>query len=198
MYNKDYYINSTISNYVDYRQKKFEGLANDLLKYLQGSTKVLDYGAATGGLVRALLDRSVDCIGIDISSWAVDFGRNHYSLHNNLYHYDNAILFDLLIHNIFDAVLFLDVLEHIPTTELNLILNTIKTNKIIVRIPVSRNEGEDFVLDVSKNDKTHIQVHSKKYWLDLLSSIGYNIFSSLDENHIYDSEGVLAGIFTKI
>lgn len=192
MFNKDYYINSTKSNYTDYREKKFIGLANDLYPYVKNKS-VLDYGAATGGLIYELTNRNVYCKGTDISYWAVEYGKKHYNLDNKLYHYNPKLLADL-----FDVVLFLDVLEHIPDEELNTLLNMLQAKELIVRIPVSAYEGEDFVLEVSKNDKTHIQIHSKKWWLDLFSKYGYNIKVFLNTSSIYDSEGVLAAILVKV
>lgn len=190
LFNKDYFVNSDISNYTDYRKKKFEGLADDLYPYLKWKT-VLDYGAATGGLVYELSNRLIYCEGTDISLWAIEYGKKYYNLGQRLHYYNHDLL---LMH--FDVVLFLDVLEHIPSEELKVILTNLNALELIIRIPVSANEGEDFVLDVSKNDKTHIQVHSKKWWLDLFSNAGYNKFIPLIEKNIYDSEGVLAGIFT--
>jgi SAM-dependent methyltransferase len=191
-FNKDYYVDSTISNYKDYRQKKFAKLADDLYPYL-AHRKVLDYGCATGGLMFELYLRDVSCVGTDISLWAVEFGRKHYGLSEEKLQHDNS----QLVTKNFDVVLFLDVLEHIPTVELETLIENIKANQLIVRIPVSENEGEDFVLDVSKNDKTHIQIHSKQWWLDLFSKYGYNKFKALKETNIYNSDGVLAGVLIK-
>ena len=192
LFNRDYYVDSKISNYKDYRQKKFSGLADDLYPYL-AHRKVLDYGCATGGLMHELYLRDVSCKGTDISFWAVEFGRQRYSFPKDRIYHDAF----WLLQESFDFVLFLDVLEHIPSNILENLLDMTKANQLIVRIPVAENEGEDFVLDVSKNDKTHIQVHSKQWWLDLLTKYGYNIYIPLKEHHIYDSEGVLAGIFRK-
>ena len=191
IFDKDYYVDSKISNYVDYREKKFMDLARDLLPFLIGKS-VLDYGAATGGLMLELQNRHIYCEGTDISVWAVNYGKKHYNLGHLLHYYDPSLLM-----NNFDIVLFLDVLEHVPQDELGLIFNSVISDILIIRIPVSAKEGEDFVLDVSKNDKTHIQIHSKQWWLDFFSVYGYNIFTPLDKVSIYDSEGVLAGILQR-
>lgn len=191
MFNKDYYINSTISNYTDYREKKFIGLANDLYPYVKNKS-VLDYGAATGAFMKELINMGVFCMGTDISYWAVDFGVKHYKLGKRLLHYNISLLGED-----FDVVLFLDVLEHIPFEELNYVLDLLHALQVIVRIPVSAKEGEDFVLDVSKNDKTHIQIHPKEWWFALFEKHGYNNFTPLNEENIYDSEGVLAGVLRR-
>ncbi len=191
-FDKNYYVKSTISNYDDYREKKFSGLADDLLPYLKHKC-VLDYGAATGGLIYELTERYVYCEGTDISHWAVEFGKKHYNLANLLHHYDPGLLSGM-----FDVVLFLDVLEHIPEDALHSLLGSITVaNTIIVRIPVAAIEGEDFVLEVSKNDKTHIQIHSKQWWLDLFAKYDYNLETVLNSTHIYDSKGVLAVVLNR-
>lgn len=190
MFDENYYINSTISNYSDYREKKFTGLANDLFPYLRNKI-VLDYGAATGGLVHSLRELGISCVGTDISYWAITYGRKHYGLPEDVLQLYNMQLLEYH----FDTVLFLDVLEHIPNYDLNNILEIIKAPQIIVRIPVSSVEGEDFVLDVSKNDKTHIQVHAKEWWFSSFREAYYTEFLPLSTDNIYDSEGVMAGIF---
>ncbi len=191
IFNKDYYVNSKISNYTDYREKKFFNLAEDLYSYLKGKS-VLDYGAATGGLVYELLNRLIYCEGTDISHWAIEYGKKKYDMEHMLHHYNPSLLLED-----FDVVLFLDVLEHIPNDELLYIFSLLKAKQVIIRIPVSKNEGEDFVLEVSKNDKTHIQVHCKEWWLDLFKEYSYNKFVPLNKESIYDSEGVLAGILQR-
>jgi 2-polyprenyl-3-methyl-5-hydroxy-6-metoxy-1,4-benzoquinol methylase len=192
MYNKDYYVDSKISNYQDYRKKKFSGLADDLYPYL-AHKKILDYGCATGGLVHELYLRDVSCKGTDVSRWAIDFGRQRYGFMKDKLVHDAF----WLLQEDFGVVLFLDVLEHIPDDHLNCVLDMLKANQLIVRIPVSKIEGEDFVLDVSKNDKTHIQIHSRGWWLDTFKKYGYTAFVALNEPNIYNSEGVLAGILKR-
>lgn len=192
LFNKDYYVNSKISNYEDYRQKKFSGLASDLFPYIKHKC-VLDYGAATGGLIYELTKLGVYCEGTDISYWAVEYGKKHYNLEYLLHHYNPELLAAD-----FNLVLFLDVLEHIPDEELYSALNKLKAVELILRIPVSKVEGDDFVLDVSKNDKTHIQIHSKQWWFGLFAKYGYCVHKTLKKENIYDSDGVLAVILRRV
>lgn len=185
LYDKNYYVKSKISNYTDYRKKKFDGLATDLFSFVAGK-RVLDYGAATGGLVKALFDKGIDIVGTDISTWAVDYGKSEYKLGDRLQYYSPDLLFGR-----YDLVLFLDVLEHIDTKELIKIVSKIRANEVIVRIPVSKNEGELFVLSVSNNDKTHIQIHCRRWWIDLFKGYGFDNFERIEKDNIYDSAGVL-------
>ena len=157
---------------------------------LTTETEILDFGAAIGGLLYALKSNGINnVIGTDISYWAIDFGRKQYGLSKKELQYYNI---QLLEHR-FDCIFFLDVLEHIYTDEIHKILTIAKADTIAVRIPVSLVEGDDFVLDVSKNDKTHIQIHTKEWWIDMFDKHGYSEFEIFNKDNIYDSEGVLAG-----
>jgi len=188
-YNETYYINSSISNYTDYRKKKFDGLANDLFTYFNlNSKKILDYGAATGGLISSLKNLGCMVKGVDISIWAVEYGRQNYNLSETELTTTNNFNFN----ETFDKIIMLDVLEHLNINYLNSLLEKIYKTDIIIRIPVSKNEGEDFVLDVSKNDKTHIQIHDKIWWCEFFKKYKYS-FKPLNLSNIYDSEGVMAG-----
>lgn len=188
-----YYVDSNVSNYSNYRLKKFEDLAKDLSEYLDKKSKILDFGAATGGLVSALRNMGyINIIGTDISYWAIEQGRIMYKLDKNiLQHYNRQLLEDS------EIIIMLDVLEHISDEELNKILSLLKSSTLILRIPVTKKEGEDFVLDISKNDKTHIQIHCKEWWSSILNKYGYTLKTYLNSKSIYDSEGVLAAIYIR-
>jgi cytidyltransferase-like protein len=173
--------------------RSFGEQANNIIKIfdLKDKDSLLDFGCAYGGLLNALSRKgNYNLIGTDISTWAIEFGKQTFK-DIILYHYNR----DLLIWS-FDYILFLDVLEHMNDVELKKIFHLLTTNKpkkILIRIPVSKKEGEDFVLECSKKDKTHIQCHDKNWWLRKFKAMGYN-FEPVNEKSIYDSEGVLAGI----
>ena len=191
-----YFQDSETSNYQDYTKRKFERLAADLVSGLglARTDSVLDFGCATGGLVSAMRVLGYSrVIGTDISYWAISQGREMYGLGKAVLHHYNR----QLLEGDFDVVLFLDVLEHISTGELDNLLGCLATNRIAVRIPVSAREGEHFVLEVSRNDKTHLQIHTKIHWLDLLSRFGFVVEQVLQSKSIYDSPGVLARVFKR-
>lgn len=190
-FEENYFVKSDISNYRNYKDKKFHCLAADLKNLLIGK-KVLDFGCATGGLTAALRDENIDCIGTDISYWAIAFGRDAYGLPPSALQFYNRQLLD----EPFDIVLFLDVLEHISTEELHAMFRIMKAREIIVRIPVALAEGQDFFLDVSRNDKTHIQVHSKGWWGSFFQRYGYNDGMVIVTDSIYDAPGVMAMKFS--
>jgi 2-polyprenyl-3-methyl-5-hydroxy-6-metoxy-1,4-benzoquinol methylase len=194
-FEKDYYINSNISNYDNYTCKKFSGLFNDLINLsINKEDTILDFGCATGGLVNCFYQNGYSIKGTDISYWAINYGRKQYDLSSEILNHYNRQLLECQ----FNFIFFLDVLEHIPFEELNELLSLIKnTNKLIVRIPVSKIEGENFVLEVSKNDKTHIQIHDKDWWINLFKNHGFINNNIISKEYIYESEGVLAREFYK-
>ena len=197
IFERDYFQNSEVSNYQDYTSRKFEDLADDLVSELRlgREEKVLDFGCATGGLVAALRLKGFNGVmGTDISYWAISHGRHEFGLSKDVLHHYNR----QLLEGDFATVLMLDVLEHVHTEELDNLLGCLVTPRIAVRIPVSAREGEHYVLEVSRADKTHIQVHTKDWWSSLLGKHGFvmdKLFTT--ERTIHDSDGVLARAFRR-
>lgn len=191
-----YFQDSRVSNYKDYTKRKFEYLAADLACVLAISRNslVLDFGCATGGLVAALrLIGFNNVIGTDISYWAINHGRETFGLSKEILHHYNR----QLLEGFFEIVLFLDVLEHVNTEELDNLLGCLATDRIAVRVPVSAQEGEHFVLEVSRNDKTHIQIHSREWWGDLFKRYGFVLDVVLQTKTIHDGEGVLSRTYRR-
>lgn len=190
----EYFLKSHISNYNDYTAKKFDKLCRDLVVgcNIQYKDYIVDFGCATGGLLSEFKNKGFRYLkGTDISNWAISFGQKEYGLINELEYFNSNLLWAEK-----DWLIMLDVLEHIDTPELGSVLDLISQSNIkkgiILRIPVSAQEGKNFVLDVSKNDRTHIQIHSKKFWEQLFEGIGFTTKKVLAEETIYESEGVMA------
>jgi len=92
----------------------------------------------------------------------------------------------------------LDVLEHIPSVqEIRLILKlTRKNGVLIIRIPVAVEEGQDYFLKVSRNDKTHVQCHCKTWWIKLFKECGYKLVEEFHHKKVlWSSKGVFTGVF---
>lgn len=197
MFEEKYFVQSDTSNYEDYRRKKFDNLAKELVRMLEltANSSVLDFGCATGGLLKSLKDCGLQALkGTDISYWAIEYGKANFGLNHELdFHNVN-----LLIKN-FDVILFLDVLEHVPSVgEIKKYLDLVNCETtIVVRLPVSRLEGEPYHLKVSQNDATHVQCHCKEWWIALLEEMGFRYKSILAGRHIYESKGVFARCYVK-
>lgn len=196
-FEKGYFVQSDTSNYEDYRGKKFDKLADDLIQllFLTEDTTILDFGCATGGLLKSFKERGFQTLaGTDISYWAIEYGKKTLGLEEELDYYNvNLLTCD------YDVILFLDVLEHVPSVgEIKKYLNLVKAGtRIVVRVPVSEVEGEPYVLQVSSNDSTHVQCHSKEWWINLLAECGFISGSSFIGRAIYESKGVFARCYKK-
>lgn len=191
-----YFGNSEYSNYDRYDHKCYDNLVEKLISTcnVHISDTIIDYGCATGLLLRAFKKRGYcNLIGTDISYWAINQGRKQYGLSSELQHYNRNLLEVPK-----DWLIMLDVLEHIPTLdELNNMFQLISQSTIrkgfIVRIPVSKHEGEDFYLEVSRNDKTHTQSHSTDWWLRFFKQHNLRLTRFFNEEpYIWNSTGVLA------
>jgi len=194
-FEEGYFINSSISNYDDYRKKKFDDQAKDLeVLGLKKTNSILDFGCATGGLLKSLKSRGfVNIKGTDISYWAIEYGKQIFGLDVELQFYNRQLLYFGA-----DYIFMFDVLEHLPDTELYIILKLAKQGlkkQLLIRVPVSMKEGEDFYLEVSRNDKTHIQIHSKEWWIDSLAKMGFIFKNIIESKSMYSSDGVFSGIF---
>ncbi len=195
-FERPYFQDSKTSNYKDYTHRKFNSLATELIQGagLEKDDRILDFGCATGGLVNYMRQKGFSgTIGTDISYWAISHGRKEFGLSSDVLHHYNR----QLLEGDFDIVLMLDVLEHVHTEELDNMLGCLATRRIAVRIPVSAREGEHFVLEVSRNDKTHIQIHTKIWWEELLARHGFGMDKLFTGRVIHDSEGVLSRTYKR-
>ena len=204
-YNEEYY--KTL-NYVDYlsRQDRYTKLATevtDLLKKLNlidEFSAIMDYGCATGMLVKALQDLGYGgTFGFDISDWAtqqakkiVQGSSQHIISKSDLV--DLVTCYSLMPFNI---MFCLDVLEHMEDASIRAAFSMFPSDTLIVRIPCSTNEGKSFHLDVSNRDKSHINCKTKEEWIKFFKYFGYNNVFKLNLLTIYDSEGVFCALLTK-
>jgi len=195
-YSKDYYVDSTISNYQNYLGRKYTKLAKNLIEYLflQPEDSILDYGCGTGCLLFEFKKKGFENIkGTDISFFAIESGRKIYKFDNEIEHYNRTLLEKSYKH-----ILCLDVLEHLPEYEIDFILKSASKGLkgcFILRVPVSIEEGRNYVLECSKLDKTHIQCHTRHWWVRKFQQFGYRFVEDLQLSQIYSSAGVLSACF---
>ena len=113
-------------------------------------------------------------VGTDISQWAIEHGKDMLHRIASKLQYYNRNLLD----QEHDVLLILDVLEHVPVYEIEHILRLARhgcKGAMLVRIPVSAEEGEPFVLPVSNNDPTHITCHTKGWWNAKILGCGWKV-----------------------
>jgi predicted TPR repeat methyltransferase len=195
-FEQSYFEESYCSNYLKYTDRCYDKLAVALASECSMKTKdvIVDYGCATGTLISSLKKLGFKKLtGTDISYWAIEYGKRQFHLTKELQHYNRNLLLAPK-----DWLIVLDVLEHMPTRkELRLTFKLIQTSIIrkglIVRVPVSAKEKEDFYFEESRKDKTHFQKHCKKWWLKFFASFDfYPLKYFASEPQIWDSTGVLA------
>lgn len=193
-YNKEYY---TSGNYENYLKRKFYDLAVDLSNEvnLVPDKVIVDYGCGYGGLLDELWRMGFNHLyGTDISTWVIDYGKSKFPHIADKLHYHNM---DRLTKR-FDYLFLLDVLEHMPETEIKAILTLANLREFVVaRIPISAVEGDEYALDASNRDTTHICCHTRDWWMNLFDSNGYEFKGNIKRGSIYCSYGVLAGKWVK-
>jgi len=189
MYDKDYYESNNYTNYLA-REARYERLANEILGFLNvmglAKSPVLDFGCAVGFLLRAFKKQHLDCYGVDVSEWALE------QAHKRGLHVSREVLWEEQ-HALTTA---LDVLEHMSEEDLTHFIENLNTKVIVFRMPICANEGEDYVLEVSRVDPTHNIRWTKQQWEEFFNKHGY-VTVDLNLNTIYNSDGVYAGIAFK-
>lgn len=190
-------------NYSDYalRKQKYKSTAEDIVKYFfpksmeydhKGEYSVLDYGCAIGMLLDGVRDKTphASLAGYDISQWAINNPvSDGLSLTN-----DSSILLEP-----HDLTTALDVFEHMFDADLVRLLDQLNTHKLLVRIPVKCNSDQtnDFHLEVSRRDRSHVNCKTKGEWIDFIEDQGYQYISTINLPTIYDARGCFCGYFNK-
>jgi 2-polyprenyl-3-methyl-5-hydroxy-6-metoxy-1,4-benzoquinol methylase len=181
-------------NYVNYleREEKYKKLAKELMLFLENaslinkSNSILDYGCAVGFLTKSIFDLGYKNIyGVDISDWAIKKAKKY------------NLTFSKKINKQSDIMIVLDVFEHMTDADIKKSLKKTNPNIIICRIPVCKNIGENFYLEVSRKDFTHINCKTKNEWKSFFKKNGYQFCLHLNLNTIYDSNGVFCAVFIK-
>jgi hypothetical protein len=193
-FNEAYY---RTRNYRDYMTRKFDALASEIAAETHHFPEmpILDFGCGYGGLVEAFYRKGCQNIyGTDISQWAIEEGHRRFPVLKERLQFYNR---DLLRRPSY-LLLMLDVLEHMPDYEIEVVLGLARQGCIgalSVRIPVCDIEGHPFVLPVSNNDPTHINCHTKTVWNARFEKAGFVYHMPFDSSTIYNSPGVYAAIY---
>lgn len=191
-FEKRYFKDSDISNYRDYAARKYEQCCLDLIGLgMKKEHRIVDFGCATGALLKEFVKRDyANVCGTDVSYWAVNYGRTTYGLADYQIQYYNPNLLEAGA----NWIIALDVFEHIGSEEIQNILELIRCDKLVMRVPLSAVEGGPYILEVSRNDKTHVQCHTREWWLELFAPYikGHTPIAAAS---IYDAAEVLATTF---
>lgn len=169
------YFEGYYSKIGDFTQKRdrqlinlFKGLFNGINLYYPikkgKGRKLLEYGCATGAAASVLRDYGWKVTSTDISRYAVSRARKNFKGINFLVQ-DMEKPFK---ENEFEAVVALDVIEHLPNPELG-IKNVYKTLKIGgVAIFSTPNDYKHVW-----NDPTHINVKKPAEWNRIVEKAGF-------------------------
>ena len=185
------YYNSI--NYVDYKSRieKYQRTTLDFISYFGITNKdsILDYGCAMGLLLDGFHQQGISKLtGFDISEWAVNNSINpnlHLSTDFNI------------LSNLYEYTFALDVFEHMFDSSIDDVLTLLNTKQLVVRLPVKVEGDEDFFLEVSRRDRSHVNCKTKGQWIDFIESRGYRFEATLTLDSVYDSKGCFCGYFIK-
>ena len=191
-FNQEYYQSI---NYTDYtlREQKYELTASDIAQLLNLSTKdsLLDYGCALGFLLRGYKKIGLtNTFGFDISEWALDQTRN--------YGLTTSSDIDIISERFYKLTTVLDVFEHMFDEEVHSVLNKLTTEILLVRIPVKLEGEDDFHLEVSRKDASHVNCKTENEWIHFINHHGYVFDSFVNTESIYSSPGCFCGIFKRV
>lgn len=130
---------------------------------------VLDLGCNRGFIVKAFRDMEIDAYGCDISYQAIS--KSPPEIRNYLLLVDIAKDKLPFEEGTFDLITMLDVVEHLPQFELLLseLKRVLRSGGLIYISTPST------ITSLNCDDPTHINVHSKKYWIKLLTEHGFDL-----------------------
>lgn len=195
-FDEQYFTSGSYQKYLD-RADRYARMALELRNFLDTMRLYkpqelhVDYGCGPGFFVKGLLLAHYrNVIGYDISDWAV---REAAKAQLPVYHASAIPKTKLKPFCAFG----LDVLEHMPDSDLESLLRRLRPVYWIVRIPVCHETGGKFVLRISEDDPTHIQRLTQADWIQKFDDVGYDLLCRLNLYTIWSSDAVLAAVFRK-
>lgn len=168
-YDKEYFEDGTKSNYVSYGDDPgWIPTASVLARLLEPKSSMLEVGCAKGYFVKAALIFGINCIGIDISQYAIANAvtgvKNRVFVQNIAEaHYKNL-----------DSVVSWEMLEHVPEDEVNTVLLNLHAASKAGGLQVHR-----ICLDMASNyahqdkDHTHVTVKPRQWWEERFENLGW-------------------------
>jgi len=198
MFDKSYYENSNYASYLE-RKERYERLCEelhfDLFKKLNldfSNDVVIDWGCAVGFVVNGFRKIGFKNVcGYDVSDWAIEWGKQNLNLTHNITS-DVTKIIELKNCKLLTAF---DVFEHMNVSDVHKTLTTLRPKYLLVRIPVSKEDGGRYVLDVSEKDPTHITRLTKQSWIDRFNLASYQWLFDVKLGLMYDTSGVMCSMF---
>jgi len=168
VYDEEYWTKGTTSNYVDYDDDRGWFASAVLLRsMLPKGARVLEVGCAYGFFVRRARVQELDCVGVDISQWAIDHAPE--VARDYVQRADAAALpYD---DNSFDAVVSWELLEHVPEEHVDQVLSEMER----VATPEAWQVHRICLPGSDDNDVTHVTVKPKEWWYDTLGERGWHL-----------------------
>lgn len=181
-YDRDYYLDEEIfgESYQEDGGAESDFIypkrITELENWFSERGKVLELGAARGGYVNALAKRGWKAQGIDISEYAVGFGRKRYGVDLIA-----GTLESVDFQDTFDAIVMYQVLEHVPSPKKILeesygLLN--ENGIIVIEVP----NLESFDMKINKKRKMysydlprHLSHFSPGFLQSELEKLGFSI-----------------------
>lgn len=164
MYGESYYRSHLATGSADLAYERSEhwmtffGMVADNIVTKLHPITVLDAGCALGLLVETLRDRGVDARGVDVSDYAISQAhakvRDHVRVGSLTEPLGDAI----------DLVTCVEVLEHIPASEINEVVKNLTS--ITDRVLMS-STPDDYA------ETTHLNVQPPEYWAALFAEHGF-------------------------
>jgi SAM-dependent methyltransferase len=190
VFDEQYYRSN---NYVDYlsKRERYVKTAEEIqqvfhkFSVIDTESTILDYGCSLGFLIKGFEKAGFKNVsGYDVSDWAVEQARN------------NGCRILAHAQGTFDLGIFLDVLEHMSDQQIAELFSGLKLDKVLVRIPCAVAEQPDeFHLEVSRRDVTHINCKTDQDWIEVFKKLGYRNCFRLNMSTIYDSPGCFCCLF---
>ncbi len=183
-YNTRKFENGYFKRYNDLSQLEKNDYSLRAAQYISYLDKkpstLLDVGCGTGLLLEGFFKLGIDVYGTEISEEAINFASP--TLKGKIS--KGSILDIQYPDDHFDTVTCVDVLEHIPLRD------TDKALKELYRVT-----KKNLLLGIclwhernARTDPTHINLHSRRFWLKKLASMGFTLSDmkeekSFPENH---------------
>lgn len=147
MYASDYFTGSDKEThhmevaYVDLLDGDYSEGVKQMKRFTENGN-ILDVGCATGNFLFALKNNGFNVKGIELSSYAAEFGRKNFGIDIINKPFDFNLLNNELPENYFDVVLMGDVLEHFtnPTEAMQLTYKILKPGGVaLIQLPGTLN-----------------------------------------------------------